>query len=94
MLREKFKTHEWILLSLYISDPDVDDIETEQSMVVYEVSISGYRQMEGKVKIFHSTSVSQGGASSFLKYFHFVSLYILFHYISGRSIVCQCTKNT
>ncbi|XP_030256923.1 5-hydroxytryptamine receptor 3A-like [Sparus aurata] len=39
MLREKFKTHEWILLSLYISDPDVDDIETEQSMVVYEINL-------------------------------------------------------
>ena len=46
------------------------------------------------MKFFHSTSVSQGSASSFLKYFHFVSLYILFHYISGRSIVCQYTKNT
>ena len=48
MLREKFKTHEWLLLSLYISNPDVDDIETEQSMVVYEVSISGYRKWRGK----------------------------------------------
>lgn len=27
------------------------------------------------MKFFHFTSVSQGSASSFLKYFHFVSLY-------------------
>ncbi|XP_036936585.1 5-hydroxytryptamine receptor 3A-like [Acanthopagrus latus] len=39
MLMEKFKTHEWILLSLYISNPDVGDTETEQSMVVYEINM-------------------------------------------------------
>ena len=92
MLMEKFKTHEWILLSLYISNPDVGDTETEQSMVVYEVSISGYRQMEEESEVFPFHLCVSRKCKFFPEVFPFCES--LFHFISERSIVCHYTKNT